>query len=421
MYSKQSGSFNSYKAIKPLGLFFLISTIFFCFLFSYSQYSREKNQIVQVRGDVDVYGFDASNSMKVDVSGSEFTLIEDLFNVTVNAGDCQIESIALLKGKEKGASFLDVVIPLNITGKLDVFATNIDMLYFGTEGNTEARLYFDNQASSGLPRDFLFPQARPNEDLSFYLTEQSSFQDIYISVSNRSSYVSMFFTAVNGSLQINGDENFFFPLERDTAGLVLEVSVPGRRAYTAQIKGKTNEIIIEDWDELNYFFGGSSYNSSLYTKFPYGELSYSSKTKKVLGSENLNFTDFLGNINVTPAVSPNLYRIKIFGSVTSLFSDIGGRTFDILEKTYLLDYLWSPYPILISGISLIPVYLLWIHNLSGGKNGWDRFLLFFTLFFCLGSLVWSIRTEQPSWWQSFFSFLPVFVTIISYLAKNRKN
>ena len=147
MYSTQS---RPLQALKPLGLFFLISIIFLCVIFSYTPYRSEKNQIVQVRGDIDVYGFNASNSMKVDVTGSEFTLIEDLFNVSIRAGDCQIKSIKLLKGEEKGSSFLDVVIPLNITGKIDVFATDIDMLYYGTEGNTPARLYFNNQANSGV-------------------------------------------------------------------------------------------------------------------------------------------------------------------------------------------------------------------------------------------------------------------------------
>ena len=359
-------------------------------------------------GELEVFGFYTFGWIEVkNAVGNRFTLIRDSFNVSIPYEDCEINSLKVVKGKEKGSAFYDVVL-FNATGKLSIIAT--DMIYFSyqlLEENTTAIMHFD----SPQVRSFLIESGYPSTDVLFTLEEKAS-ESVSISVLERNCEIFLGFGADNGSLVISGSQNFSLPLMEDRAGILLEVSIPINRAYTTQVNGELDQLYLDDWETIGYvFLRGLSHNNYFVAMRPNGEFSYDGERKQVLGSQDLNFTGLTGVVYIMPSSNPNLFRVLIGGDVSSILSESSGRKRNLTEKSYL-DILF-PFPIF--GLSLLVGALIWY---------WiprrDAILIPSIIVFFLGSLIWAIKTEQPLWIQNFFSYTPLFVSVIVYLTEQRQ-
>jgi hypothetical protein len=361
-------------------------------------------------GEFEVFGFDAFGwtELKHGV-GNRFTFIEDIFNVSIPYEDCVINSLKVVKGKEKGSAFYDTVL-FNATGKLNIVATEvIDFSYQVLEGNTSAVMHFVNSQV----RSFIIEPDYPSTNVLFMLEENAS-ESVSISVLEKTAEIFLGFGAENGSLVISGDQNFSLPLVKDRAGILVEVSIPINRAYTAQVYGNLNQVYLDDWVTIDYvFLQGVSRSNFFLAMRPKGDFSYNGRKAQVLGSQDLNFTGLYGVVHIMPSSNRNLFRILIGGNVCSILSESAGITLNLTEKWYL-DIL---FPIPIIGISLLPSVLIWyIWN-----PRIEKILILPVIAFFLGSLAWAIKTEQPLWVQNFFGYaLVFFVTNIIYLAVIRE-
>lgn len=363
----------------------------------------------QVMGDFEVFGFDTVGWIEVKHAvGNRFTFIRESFNVSIPYEDCEIDSLKVVKGSEKGSAFYDVVL-FNGTGKLEITATNI--IYFSyqlLEENATAVMHFVNPQV----RSFLVESGYPSTDVLFTL-EDSDSESVSISVLERSCDIFLGFGADNGSLMVSGSQNFSLPLIEDRAGILLEVSVPINRAYTTQIKGKLDQVYLDDWETIGYvFLRGLSHTNYFLVMRPKGEFSYDGKRKEVLGSQDLNFTSLAGAVYIMPTSNPNLFRVLMGGNIYSILSESAGRISDLTEKSYL-DIL---FPIPISGMSLLLGVLVW-YIWNPRK---DAILIPSTILFFLGSLAWAVKTEQPLWVQNLFGYTSLFVTTIIYLAGQKE-
>jgi len=384
----------------------LLAIIFFCLsiiipLFIWFVPERD----FQVMGDFEVFGFDTCGWIEVNAVGNRFRFARDSFNVSIPCEDCEIDSLKVVRGKEKGSAFYDVVL-FNATGKLSIIAT--DMIHFSYQllkENTTATMHFINPQV----RSFLIESGYPSTDVLFMLEEKAS-ESVSVSVLERNCEIFLGFGADNGSLAVSGSQNFSLPLMEDRAGILLEVSIPINRAYTTQVNGKLDQLYLDDWKTMGYvFLRGLSQNNCFIAMRPNGEFSYDGKRKPVLGSQDLNFTGLTGVTYVMPSSNPHLFRVLIGGDVSSILSESAGRTLNITEKSYL--DIFFPFPIF--GISL----------LVGAVIGYrtprrDAILIPSVVVFFLGSLIWAVKTEQPLWIQNFFSYTPLFVSVIIYLLEH---
>jgi len=327
--------------------------------------------------------------------------------VSVSHEDCELDSLKVVKGKEKGSAFYDIVL-FNGTGKLSITATN--MMHFSyqlLEEDTTAIMHF----VSPQVRSFFPESGYPGTDVLFMLEKNTS-ESVSISVLERNCGIFFSFAAENGSLVISGSQNFSLPLMEDSAGILLEVSIPINRAYTTQVTGKIDQVYLNKWETIGYvFLRGLSRDNYFLAMRPKGELSYNGKKKQVLGSQDLNFTGLAGVVYIMPTSNPHLFRVLIGGDVNSIISESAGRTSNLTEKSYL-DILF-PFPIF--SLSLLVGAFIWYFY-----PRIDATLILSTIVFFLGSLVWAVKTEQPLWMQNFFGYVPLFVTVIIYLAGRRQ-
>ena len=384
--------------------FFIVSTAVPFFLWYLPK------QRFQVMGDIEVFGFNTYGWMSIENAvGRRFAFIGGNYNVSIPSGDCQIESLKVIKGQERGSAFYDTII-FNATGKLDIKAINVSFFFCNTLGqNSTGIMRF---VSEGV-QSFLPHSGYPSTEIVFWLKSNAS-KTLSISLLEGSRReLSLDFGADNGSLSITGSQNFTLPLERDRAGVLLTVSVPLNRGYTTQVNGDPNQVYVDNWERVSMvFLEGTPNVNSFEAFYPKGELAFNGRSYKALGSQDMNFTSFRGVVHILPSSNPNLFRILIGGRIESILCESAERTTNITEKSYL-DILF-PFPI--SGISLligISIWYIW-HPRT------DKTLIPPTIAFFLGSLIWAIKTEQPLWMQNLFGYAPLFVTVMIYLAEQRK-
>lgn len=367
-----------------------------------------QKQAFQIMGDIEVLGFNTNGWIGLDSAvSSRFAFIGGNYSVNLPAEDCQIDSIRVIKGKEKGSAFYDSII-FNATGRFDIQANNISFFFYDTlRQNSTGIMRFGSEET----QSFLSPSGYPKTEIVFWFKSGVS-KEISISLleGNRRE-LSLDFGADDGSLNIVGSQNFTLPLRKDRAGILLTVSIPKNRGYTTQISGEPDQIYVDNWERVSMLFLHGTENVNSFKAFyPKGELAYDGRTHKAFGGQDLNFTCLWGAVHILPSPDPGLFRILIAGEIESIL--LGERANNLLEKSPL-DILF-PLPVL--GASLL--FGVVISHFWSPRP--DVILIPPTLLFFLGSLVWAIRTEQPLWLQNLFSYSPLFITVIIYLFGERR-
>jgi hypothetical protein len=152
-----------------------------------------------------------------------------------------------------------------------------------------------------------------------------------------------------------------------------------------------------------------------------GEVYFGEKSKELFGTQDINFTGTIGHIQVRPSLGLNLHQISVSGDVSSLVSKTGNTETILSQKNFIPDYLCSPYPLAISGLTLIFALAVSLTCVRFWVFRLDVIVIFATIFFCLGSLIWAINTGQPLWLQNILSLVPLFITVITYLAEHEKH
>lgn len=367
------------------------------------------NRETSTMGEFEVFGFDLKGYTEVEGAvAKSFGFIENNYNISVPVGDSQINSLKIIKGKEKGSAYYDTVI-FNGTGKLDILATNITYFAYSTlDPNSTGNLHFSSHVQSMLPQ-FGIPSGESEIWLWFQPNTLETFS-ISIGEGNRRE-LSLDFGAIDGYLTVLGSQNYTLPLKRDRAGIRLAVTIPRNRAYTAEIEGRPSQLVIENWEIVSYvFLRTTGDTNSLVISSPRGELAYGSKSRILLGSQSLLLNEFVGIVHVTPTSNPNLFKVLVRGGVSSIILESAG------DKTNLTERFWdiffpSPVPFPWIGFAFSSAIIVWCFIPSRK----DVLILSFIVIFLFGFLGWAIYTEKSEWIQNVLAYAVILVTVIGYL------
>lgn len=310
-----------------------------------------------------------------------------------------------MKDNEQNSALFDTVL-LNASGKLDIVVTNIGYIsYQILDENSTAVLSCQNQnLSAALMSSGRF-QPHMVLDVNYKNSNRAT-----ISV-EQTSNIFLGFGAENGTLSIVGDHNISFPLINGYMGIMLNVSSSINRSYSATIRGNFSQIYFENWQSVKYTFLRSFAESNNFLAYsPNGSLSYNDKEFQAKGSQDLDFTHFSGVVYLTPSTDPYFFRILLNGDVASVITKTSYTSVNLTEKN-ILDRIF-PFPI--SAVSFALFWILW-KKYKKIKFG----LLPAVVVFCVISLIWAIKTEEPLWVQNFFGYVPLFVTVITFLISTR--
>jgi hypothetical protein len=363
---------------------------------------------VQAMGDFEVFGFDTDGLTSVENAvGKRFGFIGGHYNISIPVEDCQIDSLKVIKSKQKGSAFYDTIV-FNGTGRLDIQANNILHFFYDTlkESSMAVMDFTSKKVQSFLP------QSRyPSTEIWFWFQPNSSESFSISLLEGNSRELSLDFGAFNGSLNIIGSQNYTLPLKNDRAGILLTVSIPRNRAYTALIQGKASQVLIDNWEIVSYVLQRGTDNvNSLKVRSPKGELAYDGKSRELLGSQDLNFIEFFGVAHVFPTSNPTLFRVLINGDVNSIILESAGRRTNLTEKYW--DILFSsPFPFPWIGFAVsVGIFILYFK-----PSRKDALVLFSIVIPVVGLLGWAIYTEQSQWIQNVLAYALLLVTVIGYL------
>jgi len=141
-------------------------------------------------------------------------------------------------------------------------------------------------------------------------------------------------------------------------------------------------------------------------------LSYNDKEFQAKGSQDLDFTKFSGVVYLTPATDPYFFRIVVNGNAASVIAKTSYTSLNLTEK-HIID---PVFPIPICGFT-IALFLV-LHKVT---QRIEVKILLPTVVFFFVSIIWSIKTEAPIWLQNFFGYVPLFITVITFLISTRQN
>lgn len=313
---------------------------------------------LQVRGDLDLFGFDAYGWMSVENAiARRFSFFEYNFNVSIPVEDCRIDSLMIIKGKEKGSAFYDTVL-LNATGKLNIQAINVSLFSYEVQhANSNGTLSFVSQNVESF-----VPSSDQTGLVFWFGSNISRTLNVFLPEGNEQELI-LDFGANDGSLEVIGDQNFTLPLTNDRAGVVLTVSVPRNRAYDAQIAGEIQSISMSNFGIVKYvFYRGIGNASSFKGFYPRGELAYGDKTRELLGGQDVNLTDFAGVVSLLPTSNPGLLRALVGGNTPSLIPGSPDRQ-EVLSLGTGWDVIFpSPFPFSWFGFGVMAATLVWLLN-----------------------------------------------------------
>jgi hypothetical protein len=391
-----------------LGTLFCVASVAIPFLLWYPPDLK-----FQVRGDLEIFGFDAQGWISVEnVIAKRFNFFESNFNVNVPIEDCRIDSLRIIKGKEKGSAFYDAVL-FNASGELNIKANNVSLFsYEAQQQDSDGTLSFVSQnVESFVPSSdrtglvFWF-RSNTSETLNVFLSEGNG-RELFLD-----------FGADNGALEVIGEQNFTLPLINDRAGILLTVSVPRNRVYTARIAGELQQVSVSDFSMVNYVFFRRIENASFFKAFyPKGELAYGDRIRELAGSQDLNLTDFSGVVNLMPTSHPNLLRALV-GGKTSLIVMGSPEKQRVLSPRNAWEIIFpSPFPFSWIGFGIIVATSLWC--LKPSRK--DFVGLSFIAVSLFGLLGWSIYNEKPQWIQNTLAYAALLATVIGYLLHKPKS
>lgn len=372
----------------------------------FDYYSKTKRS--SVMGDFNVLGYQISGTVDVDYAvGQQFTFIGNGLNITIPYETSHIHSLQVIKNEEQNSAFFNTEI-FNASGKLDIEATNVEyFVYQLVEGSANSLLFSYNQnLSSGLMNS-----GYPKPSVYMSIDEKQN-NLASISTIEKTSHLFVSFASKNGTLSISGDKNFSYSIISGYIGIMLNVSTSINRSHHAYIRGGFREIYLENWDTIKYtVLRDISESGCLSTYSPSGSLSYIDKEFQAKGSQDLDFKNFSGVAYVNPTDDPYFFRVILNANVGSVIAKSGENSLNLTEN-HLLDPLF-PFPL--TGVCIA---LLLIIRRKTREIEYNVIPLVVML---VGALIWSVKTEQPIWIQNFFGYTPLFVTVLTFLIKSRKN
>jgi hypothetical protein len=363
----------------------------------------------QLMGDFEVFGFESNGLTNVENAiGRRFGFLEGNLNVSVPSEDCRIETLKIVRGSEKGSAPYNTTV-FEASGDLEIQATNTSHFFYDVQNeDTKATLHFNSESV----RVFLPEAGYPSTYATFFLESNTSTTFIVSSAEANSIDLFLDFGATDGVLLVTGDQNFSLPLEMDRAGIMLTVSIPRNRAYSARIEGNLKQANIEDWEIISCTFPrGTDNKNSFKTFYPKGEFAYDGKSKQVVGSQNLNFSRFYGVVHIMPPSDSVLFRVLIGGNTPLILLESAGRTVLLTPKTLWDIPFPSPFPFPWIGFAIIVAICLW-HFKPSRK---DAILLLSIAVFLFGILAWAIYTEKSLWVQNVIAYAVLLVTVLGYL------
>jgi hypothetical protein len=369
----------------------------------------------QVTGDLEVLGFGTHGQMWVESAvGKQLHLLEFNSNVSISVGDCRIDSLVVVQGKERDSYFYDTVL-FNSTGKMDIEADNITLLTYEVQDRADdITLKFWNEevnsyVSSQDPTTLTFRFESNTSDAIYVCMPEGSRQGLILDL------VVMY--GLEGVLKISGDQNFTLPLPiGERAGIMLTVSVPRNCEYVMQAIGNLQQVNLNNFSAVTYYLQDGLGTSNLGALFPRGKFAYGEKSMELTGSQDLNLTDFSGKVSLTHTSYLDLMRMLIDGTTSSFMIGSSGRQQLVSPRTASDVLFPSPFPFSWIGIAGIVTILIWYYKPSRK----DVIVLSFVGVFLFGLLGWSIYHERPQWIQSTLAFATLVCSAIQILLLTRR-
>lgn len=392
----------------------------------YYQFSVDCNRAVRLQAKTVGSGFVACGMTQVDASGISFDFVDGLFNVTAPGAGCKIEWLNVAQDEEIPALFDTVV--YNTSGKVSINLINVNIFRLERTDNGTANLRLSSTFNSSmnsypitsfLPNSWFPLSERIPEDIVVKPTTHPNTCDLRITGETAKLFLSI--GAKNGRLEISGNDNYSVPITNDYVGILLEVTTPHGGSYTLQVTGDIETLYLQNWHAINYFMGGYGIYGSLYVKDTTGHFYYGQESKETFGTENLNFSNAVGNIRALPELTPDSYQVSVTADVYSIVSSSAGVETVLAPKSFIPYYLWSPFPLVMLGLTLLATWSLYGLLKLKKRFRWDVIIIFATIWFCVGSLIWAMDSGQPFWLQNILSLAPLFVTITTYLAEHQRH
>jgi len=364
----------------------------------YPFYWFTQTQEFQIMGNMEIFGFKAQGVVSAEnIVGRKFRFYDGNYTIFANCGDCNIVSLIVLKGKEKGSASYDTTL-FNASGKLSVTANNVS--FFSCEilsGNSTGLAHFINKETE----IYLPFRNYPINDVLLWFKSNIS-DTISVSLLNGIYEIFLDFVAFEGTVEITGNNNFTLTLETDRAGILLTVYVPRNRNYNINVLGKHKHLYIQDWKILGIeFIRKIEKFNSLKLYYAKGEFTIEEKSYDAIGSQHLIFTDFGGEVYILPSSDLGLFRVLMGGRIKSALSESCGKLSDITGKS-IFDIL----PIIYFGLAPLIFGIMKYLDIESWLNvKKEVILLIFAIFGSLCCFLWAIKTEQATVFQQFLGYL----------------
>ena len=389
-----------------------IAFTYFC------QYLPDLEKRTSIQANVEASSFSSFTCPSLDCQTNSVNVFGEPFNVTIPIGGSNLEWLNVVQDSADNAVF-DTVIH-NSSGNANIILTNIISLqYQRTDGNNTANLRFDETVDSFIP-SISYPISTPNSDY-VVISPVSNPSTCYLSVaSDDTAKLFISIGAHNGSLQITGSDNYSINIANDYVGLLLEVKIPYNGHYITEVSGDFKNINVPCWQSIDYFFdrfGGR--NGSFYLNNVRGDVYYSDQSKQCYGTNDLNFTDVTGHVQVSP-LNSQFYQVTVTGDAKDLVSSSEGVKTTLTGKNFLPDYLWSSFPFAMTGITgllfvgmTLAFYKFWYVR-------WDLLVILSVNIFCFGSIFWAVATGKEIWVETTLGVAAAITTIITLVAKGER-
>lgn len=362
----------------------------------------------EVMADLDVLGFTTSGQISIfPAAGRSFTIYENNFSVNIPCEDSIIQSLQVIQSRDhKSAATLDTII-FSGKGNVDIKANDISLMQYQLlTPETTAQLNFINANLTTMMIDLSYPKTQ----IQFINNQPDTDR---ITISTKENFVSIFlsFRSQKGSLSIIGDEHFSLPITGTYVGILVNVTTPMNRAYTAMIDGNVSNLSVDDLDMVKFIFPLNYENSNIAAVSPKGIMAYGNKELQALGNKDLCLTDFHGTVHLLPKSDYFISRLVINGDVSSVISTTESGWTNLTAKN-IWEVITFPVYLLLIGFS---VFLL----ISFSTKDFVYAIMPSVLLFFIGSIVWSIMTQQELWIQNFFSYGGLLITTITFLINHK--
>jgi hypothetical protein len=215
------------------------------------QFIPDSSQRITVQANVEAAGFATSNSTAIEAQATGCQFNDGLYNVTIPGTGCYLDFLNIAQDNEVPALFDSIV--HNSSGKVSITLTNISYFYYERTDNSTAHLLFQDRTNSFLPNAW-YPIGENNiEDAVISAVDSPTACDISASGGIVKLFLSIY--ADNGSLQLEGSENYSLPIVNDYVGLLLEATTPHGGSYPLRVSGNITIMQLKNWQTIDYFMG----------------------------------------------------------------------------------------------------------------------------------------------------------------------